>query len=202
MEHAAKHERTHRLDVQNTNLWRQDLPASVDALLSAFTCASSNVNDESDFLAKLQHIFDEFRAMIFQRRQDLLRDVNLFQESNALVVIQLIPIFPRSPFFGGAIPASSMSAPLHPPSLTSIIVMRIHKSTKGWVFSTNPNMVQTDRQNSRQHSRCSWSWKLQVATSTAITAASCRSFSFTIAPIAGNRRMQLVKRGFDQEACG
>lgn len=99
MEHAAKHERTHRLDVQNTNLWRQDLPASVDALLSAFTCASSNVNDESDFLAKLQHIFDEFRAMIFQRRQDLLRDVNLFQESNALVVIQLIPIFSRSPFF-------------------------------------------------------------------------------------------------------
>lgn len=70
-----------------------------------------------------------------------------------------------------------MSEPEQPPSRHSSIVRTIHKFAKQAVFSSCPKIEQTLRQNSRQHSRRSCCRGDQVATSTAMAIATCRSFS-------------------------
>ena len=152
------------------------LPKLFSYLTASFAGKLSRFgNHASDFFAKRQYIIEKFWSMILQPWQDILHDVDLLQESNALVVIQLVPVF------GGAMPDSVISAPLQPPLLHSIIVMRIHSCAKGLVCSTNPKRLQTLRQNSRHASSRSWSSSDQVATSTTIAVASSKSFSFVMA---------------------
>ena len=74
------------------------LPKLFSYLTASFAGKLSRFgNHASDFFAKRQHIIDKFWSMILQPWQDILHDVDLLQESNALVVIQLVPVLPRCP---------------------------------------------------------------------------------------------------------
>ena len=156
------------------------LPKLFSYLTASFAGKLSRFgNHASDFFAKRQYIIEKFWSMILQPWQDILHDVDLLQESNALVVIQLVPVLPRCTRLWRC---HARFGNIGTAAITKLAFDHRDEDTQlCQVCSTNPKRLQTLRQNSRHASSRSWSSSDQVATSTTIAVASSKSFSFVMA---------------------